>query len=81
MDLPELWSTEAMSLTLILRLAILLHRNRADQTLPSFKITMSKVKISLKFATGWLGQSPLTHADLTQEAEYLKAAGYKLEFC
>ncbi|MDP3011063.1 MAG: exopolyphosphatase [Methylococcales bacterium] len=81
MDLPELWSTEAVSLTLILRLAILLHRNRADQTLPSFKITMSKVKISLKFATGWLAQSPLTHADLTQEAEYLKAAGYKLEFC
>lgn len=81
MDLPELWSTEAVSLTLILRLAILLHRNRADQTLPSFKITMSKVKITLKFATGWLAQSPLTHADLTQEAEYLKAAGYKLEFC
>jgi exopolyphosphatase/guanosine-5'-triphosphate,3'-diphosphate pyrophosphatase len=81
MDLPELWSTEAVSLTLVLRLAILLHRNRADQTLPSFKITMSKLKISLKFATGWLAQSPLTHADLTQEAEYLKAAGYKLEFC
>lgn len=81
MHLPELWSTEAVSLTLILRLAILLHRNRADQLLPSFKITMSKVKISLKFAAGWLAQSPLTHADLTQEAEYLKAAGYKLEFC
>ncbi|MDP3840022.1 MAG: exopolyphosphatase, partial [Methylococcales bacterium] len=81
MGLPELWSTEAVSLTLILRLAILLHRNRADQVLPSFKITMSKVKISLKFATGWLAQSPLTHADLTQEAEYLKVAGYKLEFC
>lgn len=81
MGLPELWSTEAVSLTLILRLAILLHRNRADQTLPSFKITMSKVKISLKFTTGWLAQSPLTHADLTQEAEYLKVAGYKLEFC
>lgn len=81
MGLPELWSTEAVSLTLILRLAILLHRNRADQPLPSFKITMSKVKISLKFAAGWLAQSPLTHADLTQEAEYLKVAGYKLEFC
>jgi exopolyphosphatase/guanosine-5'-triphosphate,3'-diphosphate pyrophosphatase len=42
---------------------------------------MIKTKISLKFPTNWLAQLPLTHADLTQEAEYLKAAGYKLEFC
>jgi len=76
-----MWSKEAVSLTLILRLAILLHRNRDEQGLPSFKIAMSKVKISLKFAADWLEQSPLTHADLMQEAEYLKAAGYKLEFC
>jgi exopolyphosphatase / guanosine-5'-triphosphate,3'-diphosphate pyrophosphatase len=80
-DLPEPWNKQAVSLTLILRLAILLHRNRAEQSLPDFKIAMSKVKISLKFSAGWLSQSPLTHADLMQEAEYLKTAGYKLEFC
>jgi len=80
-DLPEPWNKQAVSLTLILRLAILLHRNRAEQSLPDFKIAMSKVKISLKFSAGWLSHSPLTHADLMQEAEYLKTAGYKLEFC
>jgi exopolyphosphatase/guanosine-5'-triphosphate,3'-diphosphate pyrophosphatase len=79
--LPAPWNKQAAYLTLILRLAILLHRNRDEQELPYFKITISKTKINLKFPIDWLGQSPLTYADLIQEAEYLKAAGYKLEFC
>jgi exopolyphosphatase/guanosine-5'-triphosphate,3'-diphosphate pyrophosphatase len=80
-DLPTPWNKQAVYLTLILRLAILLHRNRDEQRLPDFKLTLTKAKISLKFPSGWLAQSPLTQADLTQEAEYLKTAGYKLEFC
>jgi exopolyphosphatase/guanosine-5'-triphosphate,3'-diphosphate pyrophosphatase len=59
----------------------LLHRNRAESSLPPFDIALSKTKISLKFPAHWLAQAPLTQADLNQEAEYLKAAGYKLEFC
>jgi len=80
-ELPTPWHKQAWYLTLILRLAILLHRNRAELTLPDFKITLSKSKISLKFPSDWLNQAPLTYADLIQEADYLKAAGYKLEFC
>ncbi len=80
-DLPAPWNKQTASVTLILRLAILLHRNRAEQKLPNFKITMTKTKINLKFPSDWLSQSPLTYADLIQEAEYLKTAGYKLEFC
>jgi exopolyphosphatase / guanosine-5'-triphosphate,3'-diphosphate pyrophosphatase len=80
-DLPAPWNKQAACSTLVLRLAILLHRNRDEQKLPDFKITMNKTKVKLKFPADWLGQSPLTHADLTQEAEYLKVAGYKLEFC
>jgi exopolyphosphatase/guanosine-5'-triphosphate,3'-diphosphate pyrophosphatase len=34
----------------------------------------------LGFEGGWLERNPLTRADLEQEAEYLKAAGYQLEF-
>jgi len=79
-DLPVPWNKQAAYLTLILRLAILLHRNRDEQKLPGFKITMSKAKINLLFPANWLTQSPLTHADLLQEAEYIKTAGYKLEF-
>lgn len=79
--LPAPWNKQAIYLTLVLRLAILLHRNRDEQSLPSFKITMSKTKINLKFPADWLSQLPLTHADLVQEAEYLKMVGHKLEFC
>jgi hypothetical protein len=31
------------------------------------------------FPAGWLDTAPLTHADLLNEAEHLKAAGLKLE--
>ena len=80
-ELPAPWHKQAIYLTLVLRLAILLHRSRDETALPSFKITIDKSKISLKFPKLWLEQAPLTQADLLQESDYLKAAGYKLEFC
>ena len=79
-DLPSPWNIDAPFLTLVLRLAVLLHRNRHEDKLPGFKITIIKSRIYLKFPNAWLIQSPLTHADLIQEADYLKSAGLKLEF-
>lgn len=63
---------------IILRLAVLLQRNRSNTDLPDFKITLETSKISLKFPTGWLNNAPLTQADLKQEAEYLAKAKFKL---
>jgi hypothetical protein len=34
----------------------------------------------MQFPRGWLRKNPLTHADLAQEARYLKAAKYSLTF-
>lgn len=79
-DLPSPWNIYAPYLTLVLRLAVLLHRNRHEHKLPDFKIVIIKSKIILQFPNEWLIQSPLTHADLIQEAGYLKSAGFKLEF-
>jgi exopolyphosphatase/guanosine-5'-triphosphate,3'-diphosphate pyrophosphatase len=79
-DLPSPWNTYAPYLALVLRLAVLLHRNRHEHELPDFKIAIIKSKIYLQFPNTWLTQSPLTHADLIQEADYLKSAGLKLEF-
>lgn len=79
-DLPSPWNIHAPYLTLLLRLAVLLHRNRHEQKLPDFKIAIIKSNIVLQFPNAWLSQSPLTHADLIQEADYLKSAGFKLEF-
>ncbi len=79
-SLPYPWNIDAPIITIILRLSVLLHRNRQDDDKPDFKISFVKSKICLKFPENWLAQSPLTHADLKQEADYLKSAGYKLEF-
>ncbi|NOT11563.1 MAG: exopolyphosphatase [Methylococcaceae bacterium] len=79
-ELPHPWDQFAPYLTIILRLAVLLRRNRHESTLPDFEITMVKYSIRLRFPVLWLSQSPLTQADLIQEADYLKSAGFKLEF-
>jgi exopolyphosphatase/guanosine-5'-triphosphate,3'-diphosphate pyrophosphatase len=79
-ELPSPWNVDALILTLILRLSVLLHRNRQEQDKTDFKISISKSKVRLQFPDHWLAQAPLTHADLIQEAVYLKSAGFKLEF-
>jgi exopolyphosphatase / guanosine-5'-triphosphate,3'-diphosphate pyrophosphatase len=79
-DLPAPWHKLAPIMTIILRLAVVLRRNRQDFDLPEFKIKITDTKIDLRFPENWLLQSPLTHADLFQESDYLKAAGFKLEF-
>lgn len=78
--LPYPWDINAPYLTIILRLAVLLRRNRHEHQLPEFKITIVKSRIRLQFPDNWLVQSPLTYADLIQEADYLKSSSFKLEF-
>jgi exopolyphosphatase/guanosine-5'-triphosphate,3'-diphosphate pyrophosphatase len=79
-DLPFPWQDDAPKLALLLRLAVLLHRNRQDYEVPEFKFSFEKSKIQLRFPKGWLEKAPLTYADLLHEAEQLKTAGLKLEF-
>ncbi|ESS66955.1 exopolyphosphatase Ppx [Methyloglobulus morosus KoM1] len=79
-ELPAPWNNLAPFMTIILRLAVVLHRNRQEHVLPDFTIGITKSTIELRFPSGWLLNSPLTHADLIQEADYLKPVGFKLEF-
>ena len=79
-DLPSPWHDYAPYLSIVLRLSVLLHRNRHNDELPDFTLSIIKSKIVMHFPDGWLTQAPLTHADLTQEADYLKSASIKLEF-
>lgn len=78
--LPAPWNKDAQYLTIILRLAILLHRNRHMTERPEFKIAIHPTEIELHFADNWLDNAPLTYADLETEAEYLSSAGYTLNF-
>ena len=79
-ELPVPWNNLAPFMTIILRLAVVLRRNRQEHDLPEFMIGITKSTIELRFPSGWLLNSPLTHADLIQEADYLKADGFNLEF-
>lgn len=79
-DLPEPWNHDAPKLALLLRLSVLLHRNRQDYEVPQFSFKFEKSKVKLRFPEKWLEKSPLTRADLFCEAEHLTIAGLKLEF-
>ncbi len=79
--LPSPWDYYAPILVIILRLAVVFHRNRHTLEMPEFKISINKTKVSLTFPKDWLSQVPLTQADLVLEADYLEYAGFKLDYC
>ena len=58
------------------RLAVLLHRGRGQATRP--ELVPGRRALELRFSTDWLERHPLTHADLLEEAELLRAAGFEL---
>lgn len=74
------WDKQILLLTLLLRLAILLHRNHSDNAFTALKINIKANACTLHFAEGWLKKSPLTNADLNQEAKFLTAIGFSLYF-
>jgi exopolyphosphatase/guanosine-5'-triphosphate,3'-diphosphate pyrophosphatase len=63
-------------LAVLLRLAVLLHRGRGQATRP--ELVPGRRALELRFSTDWLERHPLTHADLLEEAELLRAAGFEL---
>lgn len=77
--LPEELRQSTLRLCLLLRLAVLLNRNRSAMILPRLIFKVDENTLKLKFPEGWLVQHPLTEADLVQEALYMKAAGYRLK--
>ena len=77
--LPPPWNNSAIYMVIILRLAVLLLRNRSHSTLPEFKISLDQGEIILQFPEDWLENAPLTQADLAQEADYLAKANFSLQ--
>lgn len=72
------WDQKAGFLVLPLRLAVLMHRGRSTAPLPNIKLTPRGRSLTLEFPRRWLKDHPLTVADLIQEVEYWKAAGFRL---
>ena len=65
---------------ILLRLAVLLHRERTDLPVPEIDIKFDGNNIDLRFPDGWLDDHSMTLADLINEINYLDKAGYKLSF-
>jgi exopolyphosphatase/guanosine-5'-triphosphate,3'-diphosphate pyrophosphatase len=77
-DLVPPWHLKAELLIVLLRLAVLLHRGRGPRALPEIDLRPKGRSLECIFPKGWLEQHPLTVADLEQEAEFLRGAGFRL---
>ena len=77
-DLVPPWHLKAESLVVLLRLAVLLHRGRGPRSLPEIDLAARGRSLEVTFPKGWLAEHPLTAADLEQEVDYLRAAGFRL---
>jgi exopolyphosphatase/guanosine-5'-triphosphate,3'-diphosphate pyrophosphatase len=77
-DLVPPWDRNAVYLVIILRLAVLLHRGRSPVALPPIGLMPGSKSLELRFPARWLNDHPLTSADLQQEVDYFRAAGFRL---
>jgi exopolyphosphatase/guanosine-5'-triphosphate,3'-diphosphate pyrophosphatase len=68
-----------LRLILLLRIAVLLHHGRYEDGLPEIALSAKGGELVLSFPTGWLQAHPLTLADLEQESQFFRRAGYLLK--
>ncbi|WP_022964754.1 exopolyphosphatase [Halopseudomonas pelagia] len=67
-----------LRLCMLLRLAILYHHIRGNQTMPDVQVRAGDSHLEVRFPNGWLDANPLTQADFAQEAQFWVKAGYTL---
>lgn len=67
-------------LSILLRLANLLHHDRKEGDMPIFTLKADDKSLHAEFLPGWLEGRPLTLANLQREAEALALGGYLLTF-
>jgi exopolyphosphatase/guanosine-5'-triphosphate,3'-diphosphate pyrophosphatase len=72
------WDRRIINLTVLLRLAVLLHRGRGRAPLPDITLAVRGRALEIRFPVRWLRAHPLTVADLSQEIDLLAAAGLRL---
>ena len=77
-QLPTRWKDHAMVMIIILRVAILINRDRVPKKLPKIDIQEVDGVLQIKFDQAWLETHPLTGAELEQEQNYFKALSIKV---
>jgi len=66
-------------LSIVLRLSVIFHRSRVENTLPAIGLIIEEKELTLSLPDRWLNEHPLTINDLEQEADYLSALGLTLK--
>ncbi|MGV6825898.1 MAG: exopolyphosphatase [bacterium] len=66
-------------LSVILRIAVLLHRGHSHAGKPAPSMAVNDNQIQLTFPDNWLDEHPLTQAELNEESRLLDNAGFKLD--
>ncbi|GAB7563827.1 exopolyphosphatase [Methylobacillus methanolivorans] len=69
---------DRLLLVLILRLAVLFHRNRQPDNRPDLVLSITKTGYQLEIDSDWLKENPLTEAELLNEVAYWKEVGLSL---
>ncbi len=77
-QLPVRWQDQAMYMIVILRIAVLINRDRVPKKLPDIIIEDHKGTLSIQFDQSWVEAHPLTGAELEQEQNYLKVLKVKV---
>jgi exopolyphosphatase/guanosine-5'-triphosphate,3'-diphosphate pyrophosphatase len=72
------YAKHTIRLAMLLRIAVVLHRNRLSRPLPHIAIGTHGKRVSLGFPNNWLVDHPLTQLDLAQEARYLASISIEL---
>ena len=67
-----------LKLSLLLRIAVILHRSRRVHHLPSFLLEATDTGACLRFPANWLEEHPLTSGELQQEQSMWEKVGFTL---
>lgn len=76
--LDEADTEDLLRLTVLLRIAHVLHRSRNPDSLPKLQITVANTAVDLGISKSWLQEHSLTQLDLAEEADYLASVGITL---
>ena len=79
-EFPQQQGKQLQRLSILLRIAVLLHRSHSDISLPHISYHADGKQLKMEFPAGWLDEHPLTRVDLETEAEFLKSGKFKLLF-
>lgn len=77
-QLPARWQVQAMYMIVILRLAVLINRDRVPKKIPPVKVRKNAGCAEIVLAQKWLQKHPLTVAELKLEESFLEVLGVNM---